>query len=38
MLNFHVEKRNEMKDLHARQLRQMKLEHDRKKQADEEKF
>ena len=34
MLSYHVEKRNEMKELHAKQLRQMKLEHDRKKAAD----
>ena len=35
---FHSEKRKEITDLHARQLRLMKMEHDRKKSADEEKF
>ena len=38
MLRYHVEKRKEMEDLHARQLKQMRSEHERKKQADEEKF
>lgn len=38
MLRYQVEKRKEMEDLHARQLKQMKVEHDRKKGSDEEKF
>ena len=38
MLMFQTEKRKEITDLHSRQLRQMKMEHDRKKTADEEKF
>ena len=38
MLRFHVEKRKEMEDLHTRSLKQMRNEHERKKQADEEKF
>jgi len=38
MLRYQVEKRKEMEDLHARQLKQMKVEHDRKKASDEEKF
>ncbi len=38
MLRYQVEKRKEMEELHARQLRQMRVEHERKKAADEEKL
>jgi len=37
-LHYQVEKRKEMEELHARQLLQMKKEHERKKLSDEEKF